>query len=91
MVTKIVYDKYDTQIDTAIFKFDKDDNTQEIILKMEEFEAEDIIDTNTGLPLKENKIVITSTDTDGIEIENILGKEDLRTILSVARNLLKQI
>lgn len=97
MTTKIVYGKYDSLIDVAIFKFKEDDDTQKIVLKVEEVEViNDGVDIGeTPIPpievLTEKRVIIKSVDTDGIEIENSLSKEDLRTFMSVVRNLIKQI
>ena len=87
MKVKVLYDKYNTKIEKAILLFGNTPETEQSI-SLEVIEED--IGEGEEIALI-NKIKFTSIDSDSIEISNIMGKEDLRVIMSLLRNLLAQI
>ncbi len=84
MKVKILYDKYNTKIEKATLLFG------ELLEEELELIQEDISEDEEQKILI-GKIRLTSTDLDNIAITNEMSKDDLRTFLTLIRNLLNQM
>lgn len=87
MKVNILYDEYSTKIKKATLLFGDTPETEQAINL-------EVIQENIGESENEllvNKVKITSIDSNSIEIQNQMNKEELRTFLTLIRNLLTQM
>lgn len=82
MKVNILYDKYSTKINKATILFSNDKSLE---LEVAEGEIGDLDNPETV------EIIKLNTIDDGIEIENKMSKESLRTFSNVIRSLLAQM
>lgn len=87
MKVNVLYDKYNTKIEKATLLFGDTPETEQVINL--EVIQKDIGDIENEII--SNEIRITSADASGIEIENEMNKDELRTFMSLIRELLIQI
>lgn len=93
MQVNVLYDKYNTKIEKATLLFGDTPETEqsinlEIIQEIEEILDEEDVVLETIIT---DKVKITNIDSNSIEIENKMDKEELRAFLTLIRNLLVQL